>query len=67
MPPDHKANRDLLNALAHVNQQLGRYGCDAFTSVDDACDLPDYQVRDILTASQLHLDAVRRALRGITG
>ena len=67
MPPDHKANRDLLNALAHVNQQLGRYGCDAFTPVDDARDLPDYQVRDILTASQLHLDAVRRALRGITG
>ena len=32
-----------------------------------ARDLPDYQVRDILTASQLHLDAVRRALRGITG
>jgi hypothetical protein len=67
VPRHRKADRDLLDALARTNQQLGRLGVQLIATVDEARRLPDYEVRDIVNASRLHLDAARRALRGITG
>ena len=67
MPRHRKADRDLLDALARTNQQLGRLGVQLIATVDEARRLPDYEVRDIVNVSRLHLAAARRALRGITG
>jgi hypothetical protein len=66
-PTPRKADRDLLNALAKVNRELGQMGVQPWCSVDQARDKSDSEVREIVVGSKAHLQAVRKALRGITG
>jgi hypothetical protein len=60
-----KVDRDLLNALARLNQTLGRMGMPLLCTVDEARDLTDGQIREIVAATRDRITTLRRALKGI--
>jgi len=58
---------ELLRQLVRVNRELGRLGCAVLLPVEDAKTMPDYQVREWVTASEDRVVTVRDALKGYRG